>query len=184
MIEFKFKPNKDIGSFNNGERAEHAEAILENHLRNVLRAPSGDKVGTSEMSDIVGDFGHYCDREKIDFKTVLFTALMNWENERGKDSDIVILSTEDGKSVVEQTIVVCVEGGTVQDIVSESPLNYIIADADVDGSEIGEVSDTPTALLKITNEEEIHKPRHSQPATVNAAAVAEVVALREKVSAE
>lgn len=95
---FKFNPNKNVyaeeagegGSFNNGERAEHAQEIMEYQLIEILHGPETDEVGTSEMGDIISNLGHYCDREGLDFGFVLFNAVMTWEAERGHDSSISI----------------------------------------------------------------------------------------------
>jgi hypothetical protein len=188
--KFRFNPRKNIyadgesgGSFNNGERAEHAEEILKHHLAEILHAPEGDEIGTSEMSDIIGDMGHYCDKHKLDFKAVLRLALMNWEEERGADSDILI----DDVPPTPETIIVCVESGLVQDVVAKRPLSFIVVDQDTEGCLEDDMIQIPGALAEAIREEggeTIWKPRHINDATISEAAVSEVLDLHKKVANE
>lgn len=83
------------------------------------------------------------------------------------------------------TIVVCVESGLVQDVVSDRPLNYIVADEDTEGQSEDEVSEMPPMLAEALDSgahEPIHSPMLMGAAIVSPAAVSEVVALHEKVS--
>jgi hypothetical protein len=84
-----------------------------------------------------------------------------------------------------QTVVIQLDGGLVQDVVSAQPLNFITVDCDVEGCTEDEVCPMPPILGKALREEgNIYRPRHLNNCTVSDEAVTEVLELQKKVSAE
>lgn len=78
MSKFKFKPNKhEPGCSTNGTRADNAEMALA-----TWRDATGTGADESNVTDMMADLGHLCDREGRDFEAEVETALMNWRAER------------------------------------------------------------------------------------------------------
>ena len=64
---------------NNGQRAEVAAAAVEAASRARHEAVTIDE---DSVRDLLADLGHLCDREGIDFPTIINTAKKDWRAER------------------------------------------------------------------------------------------------------
>lgn len=173
---FKFDPDKraEDSPLTNGQRAENAFRCI----RHVFDFAQNDR--ETAVVDTLANIFHFCDENGIDVLDALKTARMHWDAERGEPSGLPL----DETASVEQTIVIHVCEGRVDDVISEVPLNYIIADEDVEGSDEEDICTPPESFKNITHAEEIFKVRHCQPATVSTTAVADMVKLHENVRGE
>lgn len=87
---FKFAPSKSIDGpgvkgGTNGERADRASATLDFYLFKQMKAPKTDSQESCNVSDLISDLGHYCDRtgmEFADFEDLVESALNRWREER------------------------------------------------------------------------------------------------------
>lgn len=82
MAKFKFKPNKcdpddPTTTVTNGQRAKSATDALW-----AWRAAKGEGIDPSNVTDLIADLGHLCDREGQDFEAAVKSAMINWRAER------------------------------------------------------------------------------------------------------
>ena len=81
-MAFKFKPRKrgTPGSLlNNGQRAKGAAVAVKAYCTHHSEQEH-DKL--SNVSDIIADLGHFCDREGVDFHEALRIGQRDWNLER------------------------------------------------------------------------------------------------------
>jgi hypothetical protein len=64
----------------NDERAEWAQTALDAFARETGQDKSGDDDQTI-LTDLVGDFMHWCDRNSVDFAVVLHGAQVHYAEE-------------------------------------------------------------------------------------------------------
>lgn len=68
-------------------------------------------------------------------------------------------------------IIIHLEGGLVQNVISDEPLDYVVADTDTDGCAEDDVTKTPEPLKRHIRSKEMWNTKHIHPATVDARAV-------------
>ncbi len=77
-MTFRADHQNEDAPFTNADRAEHAECALE--AFNSARDDSDDY--EADITDLIADLGHLCDKQDVDFESVLRMAKENWEAER------------------------------------------------------------------------------------------------------
>ncbi len=78
-------------------------------------------------------------------------------------------------------IIIHVEDGLVQGVISDQPIRYIVADADVEGSDEEDILQTPPAFRKaIGGAKGVHANLYAHAADVNMEAHAEMLAALER----
>jgi hypothetical protein len=150
----------------NAERAAAAEAALMHFVRNF---GEGDDDGLTadlkeqNLSDLLGDLAHYCDRNELSLSGCFERAAMHYAAET--DNQGTQFDDEDPQTRRPvRTVVITLEGGMVRDVISTQPAQYAVIDYDTDGAEQTDLLAIPQdATGKATAE----ATGHFNAATVN-----------------
>jgi hypothetical protein len=78
-------PPRDPEDPDNGQRADRAESALARH-RELMGRPPDDPTDECDVSDLLTDAFHLCDRLGVEVGPAVITALRNWWIERNQKS--------------------------------------------------------------------------------------------------